>query len=93
MCIHEDDDVEVDYEFHNDVAFVQIELGLEEEDVEEVQGLSQIWPNLQALNSPNMWIGDTGSILQSISKGESTQDLPQAGPEEYMVKQLSQTWR
>jgi hypothetical protein len=38
MSIYEDSDVEVEYEFHNNVAFVQNELGLEEEDVEEVQG-------------------------------------------------------
>jgi hypothetical protein len=47
-------DVEVDYEFHNDTAFVQVELCLEDEDVEEMEGLSQIRPTLQALNSPNM---------------------------------------
>ena len=35
------------------------------EDVEEVQGLSQIRPTLQALNSPNMWIGDTGATKHS----------------------------
>jgi hypothetical protein len=65
MSIYEDDDIEVEYEFHNDVAFVQIELGLEEEYVEEVQGLSQIRLNLQASNSPNMWIGDTGATKYS----------------------------
>ncbi len=65
MSIYEDDDVEVDYEFHNDIAFMQIELGLEEEDVDEVQGLSQIRPTLQALNSPNMWIGGTGATKHS----------------------------
>jgi hypothetical protein len=56
----------VDYEFHNNIAFVQIELRLEEEDVEEVQGLSQIWPTLQALDSPNMWISDTGATKHSM---------------------------
>jgi hypothetical protein len=65
MRVYEDNDVEVDYEFHNDAAFVQIELGLEETDVEEVQGLSQIRPTLQALNLPNMWIGDTGATKHS----------------------------
>jgi hypothetical protein len=65
MSVYEDDDAEVDYEFHNNAAFVQIELGLEEMDDEEVQGLSQIRPTLQALNSPNMWIGDTGALKHS----------------------------
>ncbi len=40
MNISDDKEVEVDYEFHKDAAFVQIELGLEEADVEEVLGLS-----------------------------------------------------
>jgi hypothetical protein len=71
MSTSDDDEVKVDYEFHNNAVFVQIELGLEEADVEEVQGLSQIRPTIQALNSPKIWIGDTGqqSILQSTSKG------------------------
>jgi len=59
-----EDDVEVDYEFHNDGAFVQVELSLEDEDVEE-KSLSQIRPTLQALNSQNMWIGDTGATKHS----------------------------
>ena len=42
-------------------AYVQVELGLKEEDVEELNNASQIRPTLQALNSPNMWIGDTGA--------------------------------
>jgi hypothetical protein len=42
--------IEVNYMFHNNAAFMQIELGLEEEDVEEVKGLSQITPTLQALS-------------------------------------------
>ncbi len=50
MNISDDKEVEVDYEFHNDAAFVQIELALEEADVEEVLGLSEIRPTLQALN-------------------------------------------
>jgi hypothetical protein len=53
MSVYENNDVEVDYEFQDNAEFVQIELGLEETDVEEVQGLSQIRPTLQALNSPN----------------------------------------
>jgi hypothetical protein len=65
MSVSEDNDVEMDYEFHDDAAFVQIELGLKETDVEEAQGLSQIKPTLQALNSPNMWIGDTGATKHS----------------------------
>jgi hypothetical protein len=65
MSIGDDKEVGVDYEFHNDAAFVQIELGLEEADVEKVQGLSEIRPTLQALNSPNMWIGDTGATKHS----------------------------
>ncbi len=44
---------------------MQIELGLEEADVKEMQGLSVIRPMLQALNSPNMWIGDTGATKHS----------------------------
>ncbi len=60
------DDVEVDYEFHNDAAFVQVEICLEDEDVEDTEGISQeIRPTLQALNSPNMWIGDTGATRHS----------------------------
>ncbi len=51
-----------------DNAFVQIELGLEEEDVEnedEPNDISQIRPTLQSLSSPNMWIGDTGAMKHS----------------------------
>ncbi len=51
-----------------DNAFVQIELGLEEEKAEnedELNDVSQIRPTLQALSSPNMWIGDTGATKQS----------------------------
>jgi hypothetical protein len=51
-----------------DNAFVQIELGLEEEDVEnedEPNDVSQIRSTLQALSSPNMWIGDTGATKHS----------------------------
>ena len=60
------DDVEVDYEFHNDAAFVQVEVCLEDEDVEDTEGLSpEIRLTLQALNSPNMWIGDTGATKHS----------------------------
>jgi hypothetical protein len=65
MSTSDDDEVEVVYEFHNNAAFLQIELGLEEADVQEVQGLSEIRPTLQALNTPNMWIGDTGATKHS----------------------------
>ena len=57
-------DIEVDYEFHNDAAFVHVELSLKDKDV-EAKSLSQIRPTLQALNSPNMWIGDTGATRHS----------------------------
>jgi hypothetical protein len=49
-------------------TFVQYELGLDEEDVEnedEPNDVSQIRPTLQALSSPNMWIGDTGATKHS----------------------------
>ena len=58
-------DSEVEYEFHNNAALVQVELRLEDEDVEESKGLNQIRPTLQALNSPNMWIGDTSATRHS----------------------------
>jgi hypothetical protein len=38
MNTSDDNEVKVDYEFHKDAAFVQIEVGLKEADVEEVQG-------------------------------------------------------
>jgi hypothetical protein len=44
---------------------MKIELGLEDAVVKEVQVLSQIRPTLQALNSPNMWISDTGATHHS----------------------------
>ena len=50
-------DVEGDYEFHNDTAFVQVEIGLKDKDVEveETEGLSQIRPTLQAfIRNPRM---------------------------------------
>ena len=64
----------------NNIAFVQIELGLEDEDVEVTeQGLSLIRPTLQDLNLTNMWIGDTGATRHSkkdkqggIDSGPST---------------------
>jgi len=65
-----EDDVEVDNEFHNDGAFVQVELSLEDKDVEE-KSLSRIRPTLQALNSPNMWIGDTGATRHSAKYKQS----------------------
>ncbi len=46
-----------------DNAFVQIELGFENED--EPNDVSHIRPTLQALSSPNMWIGDTGATKHS----------------------------
>jgi hypothetical protein len=36
MSVYEYNGVEVDYKFHKDAAFVQIKLGLEEVNVEEV---------------------------------------------------------
>ncbi len=36
MSTSDEDEVEVDYEFHNNTAFLQIELRLKERDVEEV---------------------------------------------------------
>ncbi len=65
MNVNEDNEIEMDYKFHNDAAFVQIELGLEEEDVEELKVVSQIRPTLISLNSPNMWIGNTGVTKHS----------------------------
>jgi hypothetical protein len=65
MSTSDDNEVKVDSEFYNDAVFVQKELGLKEADVEEVQGLSEIRPTLQALNLPNMWIGDTGATKHS----------------------------
>jgi hypothetical protein len=44
---------------------MQIELGLQEEDVEELKGISQIRPTLQVFNSPNMWIGGMGATKHS----------------------------
>jgi hypothetical protein len=89
------DKVEVEYEFHNNTAFVQVEFGLKDKNVEETKGLSQIRPTLQALNSLNMWIGDTGATRHSTmtSKVELTQDHLQAGSEESPVKQSSQAWK
>jgi hypothetical protein len=46
-----------------DNAFVQIELGLENED--EPNDVSQIRPTLKALSSPNVWIGDTDATKHS----------------------------
>ena len=58
-------DVEVVYEFHNNAAFVQVELSLEDDEVEQTKGLSQKGTTLQAMNSPNMWISDTGATRHS----------------------------
>ncbi len=65
-------DVEIkndeEYKFHNDAAkaLVNIKLGLEEDDEDEskLDG-SEMRPTLQALNSPNIWIGDTGATKHS----------------------------
>ena len=37
--------VEVDYELHNNTAFIQVEKSLQYKDVEETEGLSQIRPS------------------------------------------------
>jgi hypothetical protein len=58
--------VKVDYEFHSDAAFVQVEVCLKDEDIEDTEGLSQIRPTLQALNSPSMWIDDPGATRHSM---------------------------
>jgi hypothetical protein len=45
-------------------VFVQIELGLKRKMLkmeDELDDVSQIRPTLQALSSPNMWIGDNGA--------------------------------
>jgi hypothetical protein len=77
MSVNEEDDVDVDYEFHNDIEVVQIELGFEDKDVEETEGLSLIRPTLQALNLPNMWIGDTGATRHSTKyKHRGTDSRP-----------------
>jgi hypothetical protein len=33
MSVNDDNEIEVDYEFHNNTAFMQIELGLKEADL------------------------------------------------------------
>ena len=89
-----EDDIEVDFEFYNDGAFVQVELSLEDEDVEE-KSLSQIRPTLQALNSPNMWIGDTGATKHSTKhkQGGINSRPSTSKTRESPVKQLSQAWK
>jgi hypothetical protein len=42
MCVSKNNDIDMDYEFHNDVAFVQIELALNDKEVEETEGLSPL---------------------------------------------------
>jgi hypothetical protein len=42
VSVYEDNDIKVHYNFHKNVAFVQIELGLKEEGVEKVQGLCKL---------------------------------------------------
>jgi hypothetical protein len=54
-------------------TFVQIELGLEEEDIEnedELDDASQIRPVLQALSSQDMWIGDIGASKHSTKHSQ-----------------------
>jgi hypothetical protein len=49
-------------------ALFTIKLGLEEDDVEDDEtpsDRSRIKPTLQALSSPNMWIGDMGVTKHS----------------------------
>jgi hypothetical protein len=68
MNIESNTDKEVNYKFHNNASFVQIELGLEEEDIDDdvnLIDLNLIWPTLQALNSPNRRIGDIGATKHS----------------------------
>ena len=86
-----DDDVEpLMNEFHNGAVFVQVELSLEDEDVEETKGLSQIRPTLQALNSPNMWIGDIGATRHSTKYKQGGID---SRPSTSMTLQLSKKAR
>ncbi len=59
----------VEYKFHNDAekALVNIELGLEEDDEDKSKSDGgEMRPTLQALNSPNIWIGYMGAIKHSI---------------------------
>jgi hypothetical protein len=58
---------EVDYKFHSNVSFVQIELGLEEEDIDDnAKSINlRVKPTLQALIFPNMWIGNTSATKHS----------------------------
>jgi hypothetical protein len=49
-------------------ALVTIKLGLEDNNIEDSNtpsDVSQIRPTLQALSSPNIWIGDTGATKHS----------------------------
>jgi hypothetical protein len=66
-CLHIND-AYIKAQVVEDNAFVQIELGLEEEDVEnedKPNDVNQIRPTLQALSSLHMWIGDTGATKHS----------------------------
>ncbi len=54
MNIDKDAVIEVDYKFHNNAAFLQIELGLKEKDGEEWTGLSQIRPTMQTRDTPTI---------------------------------------
>ena len=46
-------------------ALITIKLGLEEDDVEDDKPSDVIRPKLQALNLPNIWVGDTGATKHS----------------------------
>jgi hypothetical protein len=59
-------DAFINIQVMEDNAFVQIELGLENED--EPNDVSQIRPTLQTLSSPNMWIEDTGATMHSTKQ-------------------------
>jgi hypothetical protein len=66
--IKANDDVE--YEFYNDTekGQVTIEFGLVEDDFDDDKSDgSKIVPTIQGLNSPNIWIGDTGATKYSTS--------------------------
>jgi hypothetical protein len=61
-------DVFINVQVVENNAFVQIEQGLEEEDVEnedELDDASHLRPTIQALNSPNMWISENGATKHS----------------------------
>ncbi len=63
------DEVEVEYEFDNNTAFVQVEFGLEDEDVEEIEGLSQIRPTLQAPKPEESLVKQSNQVWKLIFQG------------------------